>query len=48
LTVAPVGLIIGPSEAVEVPGMRIRKILLFALGVSAVVAAFLSVRKPKP
>jgi hypothetical protein len=47
LTAAPLVLIIEPSEIVEVFGMRIKKILLFALGAFAVVAALLSVNKPK-
>lgn len=48
MTVVPVILIIGPSEIVEVLFMRAKKILLFALGVFAAVAVFLSIKKPKP
>jgi hypothetical protein len=48
LTVAPVVLIIGPSEIVEVLGMRAKKILLFAFGVFAAVAAFLSIKRLRP
>jgi hypothetical protein len=47
LTAAPVMLIIDASDLIEVFGMRTKRILLFALGVFAVVAAFLSILRPK-
>jgi hypothetical protein len=47
LTAAPLLPIIEPSDTCEVIKMRAKKILLFALGVFAAVAAFLSIRKLK-
>jgi len=40
-------LIIEPSDIIEVFGMRTKRILLFALGVWAVVAGFLSIKRLK-
>lgn len=47
MTAVPLVLIIGPSDIMEVFVMRAKRILLFALGVFAAVAAFLSIRKLK-
>jgi hypothetical protein len=47
LTAAPLMLIIEPSDIIEVFGMRTKRILLFALGVWAVVAGFLSIKRLK-
>jgi hypothetical protein len=37
--------IIPPSGSIRLPAMRIKKILLFTLGVLGVIAAFLSIKK---